>query len=357
MSLLTPDYPRRLWRWLGASTLAWTLLGGCSEDEVSKSSEEHEDASAGDDGAAATQPCGPCEAPSFCHAGECEKSGTSVVSGGVGSDPDEFAVLDVEEAQSQAPQALAVHSESGRVYILDHLNERVSVFVDGEIDHTIPIEGHVSEELAVLDSGLVVVMNRYADELQVYDDEGGLLETNPINGAGIESPDYAGALYSRDDGVWMKTDGSFIHVLDTEGKAVERRRILPGLPSPDLETLVSVRILGDGSLAIVSRPTSGEAEYKQAHQRYARPVATVSAFDIDDAGNVYLGTSHLWREDDDVRLEVRLTVLSPELEEIRQEVLPLGDSSRAVTRFIAVGRDGGAHYLKVDEDRISVLRF
>jgi hypothetical protein len=337
-----------------AFLIAVCPLAGCSKDKKDK--QESPDAGRDAKPPSAAE-CEPCESGTFCFAGACRETGGEVVAGSVGHGDKEFAVTDLSEAQSEAPQALAVANDSGLVYVLDQLNQRVSVFAEG-LERSFSIESSTAEEIALLGSGLVVVRDRYADEFRVYDLDGEVLERSPVSGVGLASVAYAGPLYTRDNGVWMNASTHYVHVLDALGAPVKRRRVLPGLPSPDLETLLTVKLLNDGTLHVISRPILGEANYTQQQLRFDNPVLSLLAHDIDAQGRIFLATEHwLQTDSDEVATELLLSVLSPQLEVERQEELPQSSSARSVSRRMAVSRSGSAFYLNVEEDRISVLGY
>lgn len=334
-----------MWKYREAATaVGWAtcaallaLGAGCSKDDESG--------------------CGPCDAPSYCLADLCQSPGAEVVRGGLGVEPGQFGVVAGAEAESEGPRSLAVSPDGRLVYLLDQVNQRVEVFDGGALTATLPLESASAFDVAALDGGRVVVMDRDADRFSVLDETGRVLSTAPVSGPGVQGPGFVDGLFVRDDGVWLRAAPLFVHVLDARGEPVERRRMLTGLVSPDGESLLSVELLADGSLQLVLRPARGVASYRQRQLRFERRVAYVVGYDLDAEGRVYVATEHLWDEGGEIRSEPRLSVLSPELEDSRSEVLPPDRSGRGVTRALAVGRPGGAYYLHVDDERVAVLRY
>ncbi len=301
-----------------------------------------------------SEDCAECGDEEFCYSGQCRPLGEAVIEGDLGDEVDQFGASDLEEAESEAPRALAATPNGGLVYVLDQLNSRVSVFKGTEIYHGFEIDGTTAEELALLPDERVVVRDRYDDEFRVYDLHGMVASRSKVTGAGVEGIGFVGALYSRDDGIWMKAGDQFVHVLDQQGEAVERRRVLPGLPSPDLKTLLTLRVLGDGSVELVTRPTQGEAKYQHHQLYFDEPTIVVIAQDIDGEGRIYLVTEHQTQEGERHFL---LTVLSPELKVLRQTDLPDRKSARAISRPVAISRSGSVFYLDLAEKRLSVKGF
>jgi hypothetical protein len=298
--------------------------------------------------------CKPCDAEEFCYSGKCRVTGESVIDGKLGEKIDQFGASDLEEAESEAPRALAAMPNGGLVYVLDQLNSRVTLYEGEEVRHSFEIDGTTAEEIALLPSERVVVRDRYADEFRVYDLQGTLLSRSQVTGAGVEGIGFVGALYTRDNGIWMRAGDQFVYVLDEQGEPVEQRRVLPGLPSPDLKTLLTLKLRGDGSIELVTRPTSGAAQYEHRQLQFDDPALVVIAQDMDGEGRIYLATEHQTEKDEPHFL---LTALSPELKVLRQTDLPDRKSARVVSRPMALSRSGSVFYLDVSEERVSVTGY
>jgi hypothetical protein len=307
--------------------------------------------------------CGECASPNVCANGQCVPpggsvpSGNTVLSAGFGSESGQFGVVDAEEAESEAPASLAVNAAGDRVYVLDQVNKRVNVYAGAALERAIPIGSADAKDLAVLEDGSVVVLDRVADELNMYTTNGQNLVSVSISGPGVESVDVADTLYSRPDGVWLEARNFFVKVLNADGGEAEPRRILTGLISPDGQKLVSLELLGDGTLNVVQRPAQGMPRFQNTQLAFERRVSNVLAYDIDSAGRIYIGTLHVWEEGDQVRSRSLLTVLSESLEQLRQVELMTNESGRSISRSLAVAPDGSVFQLGVAQDQLAVRRY
>jgi hypothetical protein len=275
----------------------------------------------------------------------------------LGTEPGQFGAADNAEAESEAPRSLAVEAAGRHVYVLDQLNQRVDVYAGSSMERTIAIPTRTANELAVLGGERVVIMDRYQDRFTLLDAKGQSAGSSPISGDGLSGPEYAGRIYARADGVWMEAGPLFVRVLNAEGAAVQARRMLPGLPSPNGEWLLTLELLGDGTLHVVLRPTRGLGGYRQTQLAFDNRVAHVSGYDLDDSGRVYIGTEHVWEESGALRSQPLLSVLSSELELLRQHELPLDETGRSVSHSLAVTPSGAAFRLQVEPERVSVLRY
>lgn len=301
--------------------------------------------------------CGDCDAPNFCLAGECVEPGAAVVEAELGDGPGEFGIQEPEEANPVAPMSLAATSGGEQVFVLDQENQRIQVIEGSEVADEIPIPSPTAQDLALLENGDLALLDPHEGALVVIDDGGDVRREVTLVGPGIPEVGRARGLFSREDGIWVQADRYFVLVLDAEGQEVEKRRLLPGHVSRDGVSLISTKILGDGSLQIDSRPVEGMPTYTQAQLRFDHGVSYLISTDTDAEGNFYIATNHIWEGDDSNESQALLTVLSPELEQLRQTDLARYETGRETFRPIAVSDAGQVFQLEVQQDRVIVRRY
>ncbi len=161
--------------------------------------------------------------------------------------PDALGVARAEESSPEGPGSLAVDA-GGRLWVLDAVHARVAVIdKDGTLVASVPLPSDTIEDLALLPSGDLVVLDRLvARRVYVVAPGGAVLADAPVEGAGIDDGGLVTALIADGAGVWLEVQhGEHVRVLDASLAPDPRRTTRPGLPMGDL--LVRLRKVGDAA--------------------------------------------------------------------------------------------------------------
>jgi hypothetical protein len=282
--------------------------------------------------------------------------GAKVASGQFGSQPGQFGATQPEEANPEAPMSL-VATDQGLVYVLDQQNQRIQIFHAGAMERTIPIPYPTVQDLALLQDGRLVLLDRLARrKLFVIDDTGKLLDQIELEGPGIEEGGGTQGLFTRSDGIWVDYDGNMVRVLDAQGHPDPARPTVSGRLSLDGTRLISLDVRPAG-LGVVSRERSGLAHNRTAELVFSEPVSHVLAHDMDGNGKLYVITQHGSGGGSDQMSTAYLSVLDADLKLERQIALAAPSGGREVFRHAHVTPAGSVYYLQLTDSDVAVRRY
>lgn len=164
-----------------------------------------------------------------------------------GAAPQALGLTRDDEASPEGPGSLAVDRD-GRFWILDAVHRRVAVLAkDGALEGSVPLPSDTIEDLALLPSGDVAVLDRTVmRRVFVLAANGTILADAPIEGAGIDEGGEITAIFADAAGVWLEVlRGLQVRVLDEHLRADARRTVRHGLPQGD--RTVRLRKVGDAA--------------------------------------------------------------------------------------------------------------
>lgn len=165
----------------------------------------------------------------------------------VGSAPAAFGITRLDEASPEGPGSIAVDAD-GRFWVLDAVHARIAVIgKDGVLEANVPLPSDTIEDLALLPSGDVAVLDRLvARRVFVLAPSGALVAEAPVEGPGVEDGGLVTAIFADGTGVWLEVHrGTQVRVLDGTLARDARRSTRPGLPLGD--ALVRLRKVGDAA--------------------------------------------------------------------------------------------------------------
>jgi hypothetical protein len=217
-------------------------------------------------------------------------SGTTVIHGGWGSRPGEFARRRDPESNPEAPMAIA--AARGEVAVVDQVNRRVQRFRDGKLTATIPLGGDTVQDVAAGARGSTVLLDRLGDRnVQVYGADGKLANEVSLVGKGVPEGGGVTAVFADDDGIYVEREhASVVRIADASGNADPARPELIGRPSRDGHLLLSAKIAdrASGSIAIAAFDrASGQPLWSQVIS-LDEPIQHIFTVDSDAHGRAYV---------------------------------------------------------------------
>jgi hypothetical protein len=218
-----------------------------------------------------------------------KSGGQTVVHGGWGSKPGEFARRRDPESNPEAP--MAVVAAGGDVVVVDQVNRRVQRFHGGKLVATIPLGGDTVQDVAVAGQK-TLLLDRLADKnVQVYGADGKLTNELSIVGKGVPEGGGVTGLFADGDGIYVEREHStLVRIADASGNADPNRPELIGRPSRDGRSLLKAAIADRaGGLIAVSAfdRQSGTALWSQTIQ-VDEPILHIFTLDSDRHGRTYV---------------------------------------------------------------------
>jgi hypothetical protein len=240
----------------------------------------------------AALPSGPTSAGSVRAA-----KGTVVAQGKWGAAPGEFGRDEPTEANPEGPMAVT-SGANGEVAVLDQLNRRVQRYRDGRLVGSLALQSDTGHDLALAPKGRIAVLDRLADRnVQLYDKDGKLLSSVPIEGKGLRDPGEATGLFADDSGIYVERDNaSLVRVADADGNPDAARPELLGRPSLDGRALLQAEIVDHQGGIVLVRATDRATNRLAWVRRLpaGAPILELLLVDSDTSGDVYVAVSTGW---------------------------------------------------------------
>ena len=186
-----------------------------------------------------------------------------------GNAPRQLGLIREAESSPEAPGSLAVDGD-GRIYVLDAVHLRVAVYgKDGALDASVRLPSDTVEDIALLQNGDLVALDRLVDRtVTVVAPNGAVVARAPVEGAGVPDGGEVTAVFADATGVWLEVlHGEQVRVLDGAGRVDVARATRPGVPMAvngaplfvrlrkvhdDAQVLffdAAGRVVGDGAIA------------------------------------------------------------------------------------------------------------
>ena len=199
---------------------------------------------------------------------EIPSEGAIVFSSTFGSGEGQVAADFPEEAESVCPNSFVVEEKTGKIYVLDQLNNRIQVFKDGSFLRSIPTPKNCYlYDLALVPDGNLVVLEKQQGKIYYLKDNGEVTREVEIAGDFIESGGDVEGIYSREDGIWLSVFGNEeydyqVHITDDAGQPLSKRKKVEGILSPDGNTLLKAIIGFHGnSIKVTASSIEGKKKW------------------------------------------------------------------------------------------------
>lgn len=263
------------------------------------------------------------------------------------------------EAAAEGPKSFAV-DRAGRLYVLDQINGRISIFPPGGGEPTImPLSSGRFEDIDVDEQGNPVLLDRSGDgTVAMLDASGNVKAEVGLLGEGVTEAGGVTSLHVRKDGVWVEYEHTdLVRVADASGAAQRTRATLPGRPTSDGALALRAQLAPDRRKALVfsqSVAAPDSAASLLAEIAFETPIATITALETDSRGRVYLA-AHLLRESEQAPGEIVeesqvLVVLSAGGGELGRIGLATPHGWLEQFRPIRIGPDGAIYHLYATDE-------
>ena len=261
-----------------------------------------------------------------------------------GPGPGELGRRIPEEGAPEGPMSFTVAGD-GKVYVLDQINQRVQVFADGQFDREIKIPGETFQDLAVDETGRLVLLDRLAQKAVVF------LEPEvrvPLEGPHVPEGGGVTGLFLN-DGAWVEVEHQkLVKIADANGKPDPDRPWVPGRHSADGAWLLLAALDGRHAVNITLKPIDGDTTPVVRRATFNDKVLFLTALESDPEGNIYLGA----------RLEKSevLVIISPDGAEPGRVALPVQRIELEQFRALRMGMDGGIYRLHFADSGAALKR-
>lgn len=268
-----------------------------------------------------------------------------------------------EEGAPEGPMSLTV-DVLGNVYVLDQVNERVQVYdPSGSLTSSIPIGSDTVQDLAVLENGNLVLLDRLADRsIRLIDPTGATLSRVPLEGHGVAEGGAVTALLAEPDGVYVEVNAeSAIRLMDLDGRVDRNRRGFDGRPAIDgtaWRLRMADRLKGTASIGLV-----GKRGLLKSHRQleFGLPIGHLAALEMDEQHRVYVG-AYLARESPQPPFQVleerfTMVVLSPSGHELARQDFEATGRPEEQFRPFTVSRDGTVYHLQCHAQGVVIRRW
>lgn len=162
-----------------------------------------------------------------------------------------------DESSPEGPGSLAVDAD-GRFWVLDAVKRRVVVLgKDGALEASIPLPSDTIEDLALLPTGELALLDRLvARTIYVVAENGSVLATAAVEGPGVADGGEVSAILADKTGVWLEVlHGTQVRALDAGLSRDEGRTTRVGLPLRGRDAkdarFVRLRKVGDHAQVLI----------------------------------------------------------------------------------------------------------
>ncbi len=281
-----------------------------------------------------------------------------------GSGPAELGCIIPQEASPEGPSSFAVDS-SGRIFVLDQVNERIQVYNDtGEHIRAIPISNSTFSDIEIGQSENLFLLDPWTEQAVVLiDDEGNELNKVGLIGKGIPERGRVWQIFSRQDGLWVNYDDYVVRICDPYGEEDKDRPMAIGEFSSDGSYLLAARKLGDITVTVTSRNILGGSGTDRYTAYFDIPVLFINLVDTDENGNIYLGVELLEESIGNGppygidRSHEIVLVFDSNGEEKRRIYMPVSSQAISVVRSFRVAADGTIYQLVLGEEEATMWRY
>jgi len=266
-----------------------------------------------------------------------------------GPGEDQLGLSDPEEGSLEGPMSFAV-SGAGEIFVLDQINERIQVFLDGNRVRSISIPGSTFEDVELSPDGSIWLLDRSVrDSVMLLDPSGNIRSEVALTGAGVSRGGLVTGTYCREDGLWVEVFPDLVRIAGASGGADLTRPSVNGLFSHDGRFLLSAKLKGGQEADVYVRPAGASGGETTFNVSFAGiPEVLMGPF-TDRAGRIYLG-AHI------ADGGVEVVVTEPDGAVRTRVDLPPATKAEDVFRTLRVTADGVIYQLAVDDSGAAVRR-
>ena len=290
---------------------------------------------------------------------EVPSEATIVFSSTFGSEEGQVAADFPEEAESSCPNSFVVDEKSGKIYILDQLNDRIQLFKDNTFIKTIPTpNSYYLSDLALTPDGNLVVLEKQQGKIYYLKNNGEVTREVEIAGDFIESGGDVEGIYSREDGIWLSVFGNEeydyqVHITDAAGQPLSKRKKVDGILSPDGNTLLKAIIGFHGnSIKVTASSINGKKKWTKTvscgHECLYVDLA------MDKNGNTYVALNMIRGEKQG---QQKMVILDPTGKETRKIVLRMQSGSTYPFKCIRVTPSAEIYQFEITEETATIRKY
>jgi hypothetical protein len=266
-----------------------------------------------------------------------------------------------EEGAPEGPMSFSV-DESGRIWILDQVNQRVQIFDRQGEPGSVNLPADTYQDMALNPDGDLVVIDRLAGrKVETYGPDGKLLASVDLEGGAVFEGGAVTGLFTNESGTWVEVEHrALVQVSDAAGRATPERQVLPGRFSADGVSLLTAMKTGTHSAAVLARPLSDPQRAPQlvAQVHFSAPLVFLTALESDSLGRVVLAglTAEPGSDPGQGLANARqeLWVLAPGGQVDRHVLLAAATGPEEIFRPLRLGPDGNLYILRCDEHGVSI---
>lgn len=214
---------------------------------------------------------------------------------GWGSGDDALGRERQQEGNPEAPMSLAI-APDGTISVLDQVNQRlVRLDANGKRIGSTPLPLQAAQDVVVTKDGTSLVIDRLVDKaVAIIGPDGKQRGELPIEGKGLSEGGASTGIFTDGDDVLVEREhGDLVRIGKTSGKADTERGEVPGRPSRDGASYLTV-MMADGPAGLVTITAIAKANLEHRFTRqlsFGRPVMNVVMLDSDPAGLAYVGVN------------------------------------------------------------------
>jgi hypothetical protein len=258
-----------------------------------------------------------------------------------------------DEGSASGPMSFAV-DDSGRMWVLDQVNNRIQRYVDGKVEKTLPLDRPNAQDMAIADDGSVAVLDRFGGEdVMLYGPDGSIIGSIPFAGEGLEGPGFVTGVFTDGDDVYIEREhGPLVKIGNTKGEAAQPQEEIPGRPSRDGKFYMKAGITeapaGRTYVAVNDRPSMEHRFTREI--RFDAGVWAIVLLDSDMSGTIYFAAE---LEDGGEHIVV-LTCLDPMTGVVQgSATMPANTTPEETFRDFVVLDEGGVVAAHRTEDGIT----
>ncbi len=289
---------------------------------------------------------------------------TKVLEVKIGSGPDNVGAIMPSEANPEGPMSFAIAPDK-KIYILDQLNSRIQVFMNGQRIETIniPVKSAGMVDIELLPDGKIVLLdNNLENSLFVLDKQGKIYNSIPLEGEMIETAAMVTEInvlkYEKYAGAWVNLGDRTVRLTDGEGKSIMRVSV-PGTLTPDGERLMNASIIGEITAVIrISEKNKLNILKPDLTVNFDKFIIHINGPWNDNSSKFYLNA---FLEDTDVNGKTTysnvLVVFSPELKETGRIELAVQKDEYEIYHPIKISPGGFIYQMLAEGELIVIYKY
>lgn len=297
--------------------------------------------------------------PSTQPAAAKKDAGKVVATARWGGAPDQLGRRAANESSPEGPMSFDA-DERGRLYVLDQVNSRVSVFEAGRAARSVKLPRDTFQDIALSKKGFVALDRFGSATVAFFDLAGNLTHEAPLVGAGVPTGGDVTGLFQRDDGTWVevKHEG-LVQIADSDGNPIDQERLsAPGRFAAD-GSFLRLSKSGATSAALASIDKSGTAS-ALGRVDFPMRVWQLLALEPDAKGRIVIA-AEVYEEApeppfDRLAAAEQVVVLDAKARVLERFELPVTDSAEESFRRVRVSADGTIHHMAFGDDGVTFRR-